>query len=257
MSAIDFANSYMTWFGALNGSMSRIQLDATCTLFDDEKGTEEPYYLIAPCRSEHTHSDGQLITMPNYDFRGIFGATEYTLIRNHWVANPDDFDDPGYDNTGGRTSVEAGLFKDRFDDVQIDLCAFEDVTELLTDDDVVEHTLRNVPLMGQTELSDETSGLRAVLEYPIKTMNVLKSPVRYQVDTGALIVPDFSTSPEYQVERFDVAHVVYNQPDRGEFILRKPRDIPRKDGSVWSVDDYSERMVCTGRNRLFAASRPD
>ena len=255
MSAIDYANSYMTWFGALNGSMSRILLDAMCTLIDDEKGTEDAYYLIAPCRSEHTHSDGQLLTMPNYDFRGIFGEREYTLIRTHWVGNPDYLDDPGFDNTGGRTPVEVGLWKDRWDDVQLDIRTFEDVRELHTDDDVVEQTLRNVPLIGQTELRDETSGLRAVLEYPIKTMNVLKTPIRYQVDTGPLIVPDFSLTPEFQIERFDIAHVVYNQPDKGEFILRKPRDIARKDGSVWTVDDYSEIKVYSGQNRVFAAVR--
>ena len=55
----------MTWFGALNGNMSRIQLDGMCTLIDDEQRTEDAYYLIAPYRSEHTHSDGQLFTLPN------------------------------------------------------------------------------------------------------------------------------------------------------------------------------------------------
>lgn len=255
MSVIDFANSCMTWFGALNGNMSRIQLDGMCTLIDDEQGTEDAYYLIAPYRSEHTHSDGQLFTMPNYDFRGIFDETEYTLIRTHCVANPDDFDDPGYDNTGGTTPVEAGLFKPKWEDVKLDIRAFEDVTELKTDEEVVQQTLRNVPLIGQIELRDETSDLRTVLEYPIKTMNVIKSPVRYQVDTGALIVPDFSTIAEFQVEHFDVAHVVYNKPDKDEFILRKPRDITRKDGSVWTINDYSERKVYSGQNRLFAAVR--
>ena len=111
MSVIDFANSRMTWFGPLNGSMSRIQLDGMCTLIDDEQGTEDAYYLIAPCHSEHTHLDGQLFTKRNYDFRGIFGETEYTLIRTHWVANPGVSDDPGCENTGGRTPVEARLCK--------------------------------------------------------------------------------------------------------------------------------------------------
>ncbi|SVE44494.1 uncharacterized protein METZ01_LOCUS497348, partial [marine metagenome] len=71
----------------------------------------------------------------------------------------------------------------------------KDVTELKTDEESVEQTFRNMPLVGQTELRDGTSGLRAVLEYPIKTLNVIKSPVRCQVDTGTLVVPDFSTTP--------------------------------------------------------------
>ena len=135
MSSIDFANSYMTWFGSLNGSMSRIQLDAACTLIDDEKGREDSYYLIAPCRSEHTHSDDQLLTMPNYDFRGIFGDREYTLIRTHWVGNPDYLDDPGFDNTGGRTLSEAGLIKDKWDDVRLDIRSHDGVKALRDDEE--------------------------------------------------------------------------------------------------------------------------
>ena len=100
----------------------------------------------------------------------------------------------------------------------------KDVTELKTDEESVEQILRNMTLVGQTELRAETSGLRAVLEYPIKTLNVIKSPVRYQVDTGALIVPDFSTTPGFQLEHFDVAHVAHNKPDKGEFFLRIPRE---------------------------------
>ena len=45
-------------------------------MIDDEQRTEDAYYLIAPYRSERTHSDGQLFMMPNYDFRGIFDETE-------------------------------------------------------------------------------------------------------------------------------------------------------------------------------------
>ena len=56
---IDFASSYMTWFGAAGGSISRIDIEAACTLID-ASGAEDSFYLIAPCRAEHTHSDGQL-----------------------------------------------------------------------------------------------------------------------------------------------------------------------------------------------------
>ena len=80
MAAIDFARSYMTWFGENEGSMSRIQLEAACTIIDETSGIEDTYYLIAPCRAEHTHSDDKLIVMPNYDFRGA-----YTTLVEDWM----------------------------------------------------------------------------------------------------------------------------------------------------------------------------
>ena len=113
MSAIDFARSYMTWFGENEGSMSRIQLEAACTIIDGASGAADTYYLIAPCRAEHTHSDDKLIVMPNYDFRGIFGEKEHIIIRTHWVTEPDYLDDPGLDTTGGRASAQAGKNDDR------------------------------------------------------------------------------------------------------------------------------------------------
>jgi hypothetical protein len=70
MAAIDFTRSLYD----LVGSMSRIQLEAACTIFDEASGAEDTYYLIATCRAEHTHSDDKLTVMPNYDFRGIFGG---------------------------------------------------------------------------------------------------------------------------------------------------------------------------------------
>ena len=91
-----------------------------------------------------------------------------------------------------------------------------------------------------------------MLEYPIKTMNVLPSQTRYQVDTGPIIVPDFASTAEPAIARFDLAHIVYNLFDRGELILRKPISVG--DGpSRTTVTDYSHRIEYTGRNRLFAA----
>ncbi len=107
MSAIDFARSYITWFGENEGSMSRIQLEAACTIIDTTSGTEDTYYLIAPCHAEHTHSDDKLIVMPNYDFRGIFGENEHIIIWTHWVTEPDYLKDPGLNTTGGRTFSQA------------------------------------------------------------------------------------------------------------------------------------------------------
>ena len=248
---IDFANSYMTWFGADGGSISRIDVEAACTLVDDA-GREDDFYLIVPCRAEHTHSDDQLIVMPNYDFRGIFGRSEYRILRKHWVSDPDYLGDTGLDTTGGRVLDEAGRHVDRWDKVRLDIGRFDSFTELADRQSVVAATLENRPFVSSTELIDEASGVRAVLEYPVKTMNVLESPVRYQVDTGPIIVPDFASTAALAIARFDLAHVVYNLFDRGELILRKPISVG-EGASRTSVTDYSKRVEYTGRNTLLAA----
>jgi hypothetical protein len=253
MPAIDFARSYMTWFGENEGSMSRIQLEAACTIIDESSGTSDTYYLIAPCRAEHTHSDEKLIVMPNYDFRGIFGEKEHIIIRTHWVTEPDYLDDPELDSTGGRTFNQAANNLDRWGDVRLDIQRFADSTALETNEQIVDATLANKSFVGRTEIRDDSSGTRAVMEYPIKTMNVLKKPMRYQVDTGPIIVPDFGSTAGMQVERFDIAHVVYNRPEKGEFILRRPKEIVEGGKPLYSVTDYSMVLDYQGSNVLLSA----
>ena len=87
MSAIDFARSYMRWFGAVNNV--RILVDAACTLTDDATGKSETYYLIAPCRAENTHGDTKLISDPGYEFCGVWGPEEKRIMRFAWTSDRD------------------------------------------------------------------------------------------------------------------------------------------------------------------------
>ncbi len=250
--AIDFANSYMTWFGHNGGSISRIVLDAACTIHDPSAGTSETYYLIAPCRAEHTHSDGDLIVMPNYDFRAIFTADECMILRKHWVSEPDYLDNPGLDTTGGRQLAEYRLNREHWAEVRLDIRTFSSVDRLEDNAAIVDATLRNSPLIGRTELRDDATGVSATLEYPIRTMNVIREPARFQVDTGPVITPDFSSTAEHVIERFDVAHIVYNRFDKAELILRRPTPIAEGDRPLYSVTDYSVVDARTVRAQVLA-----
>ena len=136
--------------------------------------------------------------------------------------------------------------------MRLDVGRFDSFTELVDRQAVVDATLEKKPLVSRTELADEASGMRAMLEYPVKTMNVLKSPARYQVDTGPIIVPDFASTADLAIARFDLAHVVYNLFDQGELILRKPIAVGEGPSRI-SVTDYSHRIEYTGRNSLLAA----
>ncbi|MBN19336.1 MAG: hypothetical protein CL758_07695 [Chloroflexi bacterium] len=252
MKVINFGKSYMTWYGAGEmSSISRILLDGVCT-FINSRDEKEEFYLIAPCRSEHTHSDGQLIVMPNYDFRGIFGSKEYKIFRKHWVSNPNYLDDPGLDTTGGRILEESGLHKTKWDDVKLDISYFNNIKELVDKQSVVDSTLNNSILVGQTELFNEKTGEKAILEYPIKTMNVIKDIPRFQVDTGPILIPNFESVTDLKVDSLDIAHIVFNVFDKGEYILRKPVKIANTNSGPLSVTDYSKLDEYMGINRLYA-----
>jgi hypothetical protein len=238
VTAIDFSRSFVTFFGRNDGNIARIQIDAACTLIDERTGARRAYYLIAPCRAEEVYVDSSLLVIPNYEFAGIFTEDECLLIRTHWRSD--------------RDNREYGRTTERFDHVEIALRTNADAHPLADSAAILAATLANAPLVGQTEVRDEERGMRAVLEYPIKTMNVLRATAQYQVDTGPVLLPDFASTTPREIEQFDLAYILFHQFDQAEFILRKPVSIvPEEPRAV--VTDYSIACTWQAHNTIFAA----
>ncbi len=238
MNAIDFANSYMTWFPhEKGGNIARIQLDAACTLIDEKSGERKQFYLIAPCRSERMYVDTPLFQMPNYEFCGIWAEDDFLIIRTSWESS--------------RDNRQYGLGRERFRDIHLDIRTFAHTDSLTDDAAILKATLDNQPLSARTELYDATTGRRALLEYPIKTMNVQQDPPRFQVDTGPVILPDFAAAVTHPIESFEMAHVVYNAMDKAEFVLRKPVAIG--DGQA-TTTDYSVIQILAARHEILASA---
>jgi len=234
MAVIDFTRSYMTFFGRDEGNIARILLDAACTMIDERTGESRAFYLIAPCRSERMYLDSQLFQMPNYEFCGIFADEECLLVRTHWQRD--------------RDNREYGRNTERFAKVTLDIRSHPETRALTDDRQIYDATLANLPLVAQTELRDEARGLRATIQYPMKTINVLPAGPRFQVDTGPLLLPDFASTAARIIERFDLAHVVYHRFDQAEFILRWPTQV----GTDAAVTDYSTIQTFPARNTIFS-----
>ena len=85
----------------------------------------------------------------------------------------------------------------------------------------------------------------------MKTMNVIKGIPRFQVDTGPILVPNFEHDKKLKVNSLDIAHIVYNLFDRGEYISRKPVEVANTAEGPIFVTDYSELVEYVGTNRLY------
>jgi hypothetical protein len=86
-------------------------------------------------------------------------------------------------------------------------------------------------------------------------MNFHPERKRFQVDTGPVLLPDFSLETEHRIDRFSLAHVVYNTFDRAEFVIRRPRPILREGEPVARVLDYSEKRTLPARHTILCAGR--
>jgi hypothetical protein len=206
MEIIDFARSFVTFVTPGHTNNARIQVECACTLSAPGEPARE-YLVVASCKSEEVYVREGLFKLPNYDFSGIFERDEYAIIRAH-VSTAE----------GG---YEIGKTAERFEALRIHVARTEGRL-CTTEAEIVQATLDNVPLVARTALRDPQSGLEAVLEYPIKTMNVLETDNVYQVDTGPVVFPDLAPPGLEGIQRLTLAFIAFNCAESAEFVLQAP-----------------------------------
>ncbi len=235
MDTLDFGRSFVTFVTPGHTNNARIQVECRVTLTAPD-ADPLTYLLLASCKGEDTYGAGDLFLQPNYDFCGIFSPHEYMIIRAHAASD-----------LGGK---EIGDISPRFDHLVIQLCEAE-ADDCEDDEEVVSVTLHGLPIVGITTIRDEATSREAVIEYPIKTMNVNDIDAIWQVDTGPALFPDLTADASRPIERFDLAFIAYSRLDRAEFILQVPTPVASGDGEVL-VPHYSQTRKLAATNRIVA-----
>jgi hypothetical protein len=120
--------------------------------------------------------------------------------------------------------------------------------ELKSNEEIREATYSMLPLVAQTEIRNTETEQRAILEYPVKTMNTHRENDMYQVDTGPLAFPDLTQRHDRNVDGISLAFVAFNVPDFADFVLEVPTSLG--EGGP-DVHHYSEILSLPAENRLF------
>jgi len=237
MQVIDFGRSFVTFTSEVNNA--RLQIESQLELTDEATGESEVYLHFASCKSEDTYAEDDLFRVPNYDFSGIFDASkrDYSIFRIFSTY---------------KDNLDTGAALERFRALSIDLCPAANARLLEDNDAIVDATLRNVPLVSRTELWCDERRVRAVVDCPIKTMNVNPGTHMYQVDTGPMLYPDFTSSAVRRIEWLLPAFVAYNRVDRAEFVIQAPTPVPDDGDEMLKVMHYSRIEKCDARNSIFS-----
>lgn len=248
MTLCDFSNSYLTFTVPDRSNTARIQLDARCIVTNRNAGTTEEFVLITPCKSERMYLKEGLFQDPNYDFCGIWSRKEYLILRTYPTHDPQ-----------RAAEWDAGENAARFAEVKIDIRTLPHAQPLETDEQVVAATLKNLPLVARTHLTHTDPHVSAVLEYPVKTMNVCESTKRFQVDTGPVLFWDVGhgardTGHKLLAPRpLSLAFICYNTNDSAEFVLREPTPVVVDGKEVCKVWHYSRIVRVAARHEIFCA----
>ena len=221
--------------------MARIQLEAIIDIADDSSGDSERFILIQPCRTERVYKEDRLFQIPSGEYRVIYSLDQFRSVGTRITYQ------------GGRSA--GAPVKDKFRSLAIDVVTFSNTRALQTPEEVNEATGANHPIVGRTEIKDPELPLRYIIEYPIKTMNIMPKDNSYQIDTGPLLVPDFDLESSSVIDRLEMAHVAFNHkaPDLAEFILRQPTPVTDDNGrELCKILHYSKVRVDSARNTLLA-----
>ena len=235
MNCLDYGLSFINSVG--DGNAPRFWVESRCRLIDDTDGSFNDYYQCGSCKSEHTFAKKDLFVDPNYDFLPIFGEEHSAVFRRHAYRN---------DNY-----VEYRPAKEWWGGPLFDLQEASPVQVLDSNTAIFEATRKSLPIVTHTEIWAANTHQRAIIECPVKTMNIDEKADIYQVDTGIVLFPDLSKRYERQIEGFSLAYVAFNAPHFADFVIEKPTSIIEDGIEVTQVYHYSEIVSLEAKNTVY------
>jgi hypothetical protein len=234
-SCLDYRRSFICGTSALNSV--RFWIESRTTIIDTTTGERAVFYQCASCKSENTFGESDLFLADNYDFLPIFGDGRWLIFRRHARMNPERY----------RQTVES---PNAWGEPKLLLHEGQNVQVLATWETIRDATAEGIPLVSQTELIDQDSSLKAIIECPVKTMNISLEKQMYQVDTGPVAFPDLTQEFSPLIDRLRLAFVAFNQDDFADFVIEQPTPVVEDEQEVCSIYHYSNPISLPAVNRI-------
>jgi len=236
MKPLDYGRSLVLGNGPFNEV--RFWVESRTRIIDEETGKSEDYVQTGSCKSEHTFAEKDLFIEDNYDFLPIFGPKYGVVYRR-----------TAYLNSNYKSCVASA---DLWNGQKYHLVEGQ-AEELTTNEAVLKATYDFVPIVSQTEIWNDDTKLRAIIECPVKTLNTNREKNIYQVDTGPVAFPDLTKRHERHVDGISLAFLAFNVPHFTDFILEVPTQIGAGD-QAYQIHHYSQRLSLAAKNRMYAVT---
>jgi hypothetical protein len=235
---VDYGRSFFCNTAEFNSV--RMWIESRTIIINEKTGKEHVYYQGASCKSENTFGEKDLFYKDNYDFLPVFGDGKVLVFRRH--AN----------KRGDRYRTISDMEEMWGADPVIYTPSSEFAEELVTWEKIRDATAAGISIVSRTEFSDPGTGLKAVIECPVKTMNISHPKKMYQVDTGPVALPDLTKNYDVQIECLSLAFLAFNKNSFTDFVIETETPIIEGDKEVTTVYHYSKQLSLKTNNRLFA-----
>lgn len=246
--SLDFSNSFIYWWMDSLNHTPRCALRARCTV--ETADDADTFYLTHACAAERMYIDHDLIQQPSAEFHLIFNDSEELMTVKFFDRGNDcnrsavRVGVPFQRNVNGGTTITRLERRFRF---------FSQVERLETDEAVYHAMMNQLPIIGRTvySLPCQNGTATVTAEYPVTVMNAHNETLQFQVDTGLILLPDYTLDEKLGIEAMREAFIVFNSFNYAEYILRAPVKI---NGDGDESNHFSALNQITCRNELFAAT---
>lgn len=244
MNPIDYALSFI--HGSAPQNRVRFWVESHTRITDEVEGRMEDFYQCGACKAEETFAEKNLLRGGDlsYDFLPIFGPDYSVIFRRHAAAPPD----TDYRQIAPSDSWWGKLI------YRLREAAPAHVLD--SNEAIRKATHVGLPIVVQTEIWNDETRMRAIIEHPVKTMNVHDGRDMYQTDTGPLAFPDLSKRYERMVESLSLAYEAVNAPHFADFLIEVRTPLFVDGRSVCDVYHYSEARSLAAKNTLYCIGDP-
>jgi len=224
----------------------RFWVESRTTVIDDSTGVSTEFYQCASCKSENTFAEKDLFQEDNYDFLPIFGGVdaEDLLV----------FRRPARLSERYRQITKS---EEVWGKPILKLREGQHVQVLDGWEKIHDATAAGVPIVSQTEIKNPDTKLRAIIECPVKTMNIRPRDKMYQVDTGPIAFPDLSQRSEPLIGSLRLAFVAFNAPHFADFVIEQPTSVTEDGEELCKIYHYSNPISLPAKNTLLAVGDVD
>lgn len=219
----------------------RMWIESRTTIIDPLAGSRTEYYQCGACKAENTFAKTDLFKPNNYDFTPIFGDGRVLIFRRHASA------------VSGYRQVKKE--EEMWGPAELMLREPTAITELKTGKMIWDAVAAGLPLVTQTELRNPETGLSAIIECPVKTMNTKQKELMWQTDTGPIALPDLTRRYDPQIESLSLAYIAINAVDFADFVVECETPILADDEEVCKVFHYSKLLSFPATSRVFALGK--
>jgi len=236
MIPLDYGRSFILSTAARNEV--RFWVESRTRIIDERTGQHEDYIQVGSCKGERTFAPNGLFQEDNYDFMPIFGPEHSVAFRRKAYLNPqykECLPSMDFPFGGPRYYLTEGVKTD----------------ELRDNEAIVNANYALLPIVSQTEIWNDETQLRAIIECPAKTINSRREDHSYQVDTGPIVFPDLSVRHDRYVDGISLAFVAFNVPHFADFVLEVPTTVGEGQQAC-QVHHYSELLSYKARNTMWS-----